>query len=48
MGNRRWLPMNHRFRKDKKLFDDTPPIMLNGEEIMSQLEVVRFVTDQPL
>jgi hypothetical protein len=52
MGHMRWLPMNHRFRKDKKLFDgtqelDPPPIVLNGEEIMSQLGGVGFVVDQP-
>jgi hypothetical protein len=52
MGHRRWLPMNHRFQKDKKLFDgtqelDPPPIVLNGEEIMSQLERAGFVVDQP-
>lgn len=44
--------MNHRFRKDKKLFDgmqelDPPPIVLNGEEIISQLGGVGFVVDQP-
>jgi hypothetical protein len=52
MGHRQWLPMNHRFWKDKKLFDgtqelDPPPIVLNGEEIMSKLEGVGFVADQP-
>jgi len=52
MGHRRWLPMNHRSRKDKKFFDgmqelDPPPIVLNGEGIMSQLEGVGFVAEQP-
>ncbi|GLT53589.1 hypothetical protein SLA2020_268500 [Shorea laevis] len=52
MGHRRWLPMDHSFRKDKRSFDgtqemDLPPIVPNGEEIMSQLKGVDYVADQP-
>ncbi|GLT55146.1 hypothetical protein SLA2020_282940 [Shorea laevis] len=51
MGHRRWLPMEHRFRKDKRAFDgtqelDPAPIVLNGEEIMSQLNTPGFVVDE--
>lgn len=48
----RWLPMDHKFKNDKKSFDDTqeldpPPIVPNGEEIMSHLKGVKFVDNQP-
>jgi hypothetical protein len=52
MGHRRWLPMDHSFRMDNQSFDgtqemDPPPIVPNGDEIMSQLEEVDWVADQP-
>jgi hypothetical protein len=49
MGHRRWLPMNHRWRKNKKSFDGTQetgpaPIVLAGDEIMRQLQAVEPCT----
>lgn len=50
-GHRRWLPMGHRFRRDRRSFDgtqelDPPPIVPTGEEIILQLGVPSVV-DQP-
>jgi hypothetical protein len=52
MGHRKWLLMDHSFRMDNQSFDgtqemDPPPIVQNGDEIMSQLEEVDWVADQP-
>lgn len=45
MGHRRWLPPNHQWRRNKRQFNgtqemDSPHEVLNGNEIMRQLECV--------
>ena len=47
-GHRRFLPMNHHFRKQKKAFNgkqdfDLPPHIKTGEEIMRELDGSNFV-----
>lgn len=47
MGHRRYLPMDHPWRRNKKIFDRTQelecaPHVQSGEEILGQLEVSRF------
>ncbi|WMV23690.1 hypothetical protein MTR67_017075 [Solanum verrucosum] len=42
MGHRRFLPLNHKWRKDKKSFDGTtewrlPPNTLSGDDILDQV-----------
>ncbi|KAF5441866.1 hypothetical protein F2P56_037196 [Juglans regia] len=50
MGHRRFLPMDHRWRKQASAFDGTkeinhPPIVPNGDDILRQLENVEYVAD---
>ncbi|CAH9124429.1 unnamed protein product [Cuscuta epithymum] len=47
MGHRRWLPINHVWRKNKKSFNGklefrAKPKKLSGEEILSQVESLEF------
>jgi len=42
MGHRRFLPLNHKWRNDKKSFDGTaewglPPNTLFGDDILDQV-----------
>ncbi|XP_062162205.1 uncharacterized protein LOC133869265 [Alnus glutinosa] len=48
MGHRRWLPLDHSWRRNKRAFDGTqemgtPPLVPSGDEIMRQLEVFGHV-----
>ncbi|KAF5481244.1 hypothetical protein F2P56_001912 [Juglans regia] len=50
MGHRRFLPRNHRWRKQGSAFDGTkeinhPPVVPNGDDIMRQLENIEYVAD---
>jgi hypothetical protein len=45
MGHRRWLPLDHPWRRNKRRFNgaqemDSPPEVPDGDEIMRQLECV--------
>ncbi|CAN1161920.1 hypothetical protein LINPERHAP2_LOCUS24198 [Linum perenne] len=45
MGSRRFLPINHRFRQQRRRFDGKveergPPLLLTGSEVLKQLENV--------
>jgi hypothetical protein len=48
MGHRRWLPLDHSWRRNKRAFDGKQemghsPLVPNGDEIMRQLEVFGHV-----
>jgi hypothetical protein len=50
MGHRRWLPPNHRWRKDTKCFDGTKelgeaPVVPDGEEILRELHAPKRVPE---
>ncbi|RVW97993.1 hypothetical protein CK203_028978 [Vitis vinifera] len=49
MGHRRFLPIDHRFRRDKKSFDGNEehraaPKQLSGEDILHQLDGMEHIT----
>ena len=49
MGHRRFLPIDHRFRRDKKSFDGneehrTAPKQLSGEDVLYQLDGMEHIT----
>ncbi|XP_058723125.1 uncharacterized protein LOC131594944 [Vicia villosa] len=49
MGHRRFLPINHIWRKNKSSFDNTkeiryPPKQLTGDDVLTQLENLELVT----
>ena len=49
MGHRRFLPIDHRFRLDKKSFDRNEehraaPKQLSGEDVLHQLDGMEHIT----
>ena len=47
MGHRRWLPMDHPLRRNRRTFDgkqelECAPKVLSGDEILRQLEGMAF------
>ena len=51
MGHRRFLPLDHRWRKDRRSFDgkqeiEPPPTLSTGDDIINQLEGVECIYEQ--
>ena len=49
MGHRRFLPIDHRFRRDKKFFDENEehraaPKQLSREDVLHQLDGMKHIT----